>query len=82
MKNVFLLIWLIAATVWLLVVAYTAHQTWPVMSLDLGNDAGTRAAYDNAVMSHALFYSLMGVVPPFVALALLRMFSGLLRRKS
>lgn len=52
---------------WIGAVAYYAWTTWPVMSLDLGGDAATRAVYDQAVMMHAGYFTIIALAPPLLA---------------
>lgn len=61
---------------WIAAVAAYAWTTWPQMSLDLGNDPATRAAYDQAVMMHVGYFALIALAPPLLAWLIARMMAS------
>ncbi len=42
-------------------------HAWPRLPLDSGNDAATRAAYDQIVATHAGYFALIALAPPILA---------------
>lgn len=68
------LTWVLIA-IWIGGVAYFAAQSWPTMPLDLGNDEGTRIAFDQAVGLHAAYYAALALAPPVLALLVSWMFA-------
>lgn len=71
-RSVLFWIWLIAAVLWIGAVAYYASGSAPIFSLDLGNDEGTRMAYDRAVVWHWARAAVMALLPPAVVLVIMR----------
>lgn len=61
--------WLLSSLIWAAGVATYAWNQWPGMPLDVSaGDPATMAAYHGALWAHIVWYALIAVVPPFVAL--------------
>ncbi len=70
MRGSLFWVWLGVSVLWIGAVAYWGLENRPVMSLDLGNDEGTRAAFDRAAAWHAGVCALIALVPPALVLLL------------
>ncbi|MEO1282415.1 MAG: hypothetical protein AAFR75_02680 [Pseudomonadota bacterium] len=82
MKTFVYLAFVGVTLVWLIAVYSFAIESWPAFSLDLSPvDAGTRAAYDQAVAWHVATYAAAAAIPPLVAFGLMRALLGLGGRK-
>lgn len=64
----------LVAAGWMAAVAFVAWRGWPHMSLDLGADAATRAAYQAAVWRHAATSAAIALVPAIVLMLAARFF--------
>ena len=69
------LIWLVASAAWVVAIAFLAVNAWPHMPHDISHtDPATRAAYDSAVMMHAVRYAALALLPPLLAFGVYRLF--------
>lgn len=64
----------LVAAGWIAAVAFVAWRGWPHMSLDLGVDAATRAAYQAAVWRHAATSAAIALVPAIALMLAARFF--------
>lgn len=71
MRNVASLVPVTLTAAWIAATAYYFLNSWPAMPLDLGKDAQTLAAYNNAVTMHALRYAAIGLMPPLLLWAVI-----------
>lgn len=63
--------WALLALIWIGVIAYVCLSIWPSIPLDISaNDPATRAAFTRAVRAHVIRYTVLGLAPPLVLLAL------------
>lgn len=69
-RRAWRLAWLLLSLAWLGAVAYVCAAAWPSLPLDLSpNDAATRAAFQRAIVAHAVRCGVLGLAPPLVLLA-------------
>ncbi len=65
--------WAVVSLIWAAVIAYLARQSWPVLPLDVpANDPQVRAALQSAVTAHLLRYGGLAVIPPALALIVVK----------
>lgn len=65
--------WLLGTLVWIAVIVYLARQGWPHMPLDVpASDPQVRAALQKAVTAHLLRYGGLALIPPALALVVLK----------
>jgi hypothetical protein len=64
-----LVVWLLAALVWVAVVSQASLRTWPQIPLDLSReDPQLKAAYSAAVFRHVARSALTALAPPLLVL--------------
>ena len=63
--------WAVLALIWIGGIAYLCFAAWPSIPLDISaNDPATRAAFARAVRAHVIRYTVLGLAPPLLLLAL------------
>lgn len=66
---------------WAGVVAHEAWSDWPYLSLDLSQeDAGTQAAFRQAIFNHVATHTALGLTPLIVVAAVLRLLARIRSR--
>lgn len=71
MGRLLIAVAIVLSLAWAGAVAYQAWVSWPHLSLDLSHgDAGTQAAYDQAVIMHVVRNAVVGTAPLLIVTAL------------
>ena len=66
-------LWVMGTVLWIAAIAWLARANWPTLSLDLSpTDPQVRSALSEAVTAHVLRYAGVALIPPLLALIVLR----------